>query len=582
MKPEKTKYSLRDLKGLWPYLKPEAALLGFCLVLMLGSTGVQLARPWILRLIVDDAVPHADYHLMGGGAGAFLGLLLAGIAISWLKTLKMAEIGIRVVNRLKGALFSHVLHLPAGFFHKHNAGWLVSRIESDTEELKHFCSHLTLHMFTDFLTFAGILVTVYLTSPQLAMGVFPVVVVLLVLIFYFFGKIRARFDQARTAYADLTGFVSEHLGAVFLIQLYGREKQVLNALDEKAERRTATEKMASLLSYGFWSLFLFISQGVLLGVLIYFGAHQVMSQKMSLGTLIMLVEFARQMVGPLRSLGENISQLQRSSVSARRVLGLMDLEVEETRNLPEAPAIQKLQFQQVDFAYEEGKPVLRNVSFTLPRGTRMALVGSSGGGKSTTIQLLCRFLNPTGGDLLLNGVNLGNYSLKSWRQKVGLVLQDIHLFPGTVMDNLKAMDPEISDQKVMESARLLGAEDFILKLPEGYQTVLSERGANLSMGQRQLLSFVRAMARDPELLILDEATASMDPKTERYLQNALQILLHGRTAVLIAHRLSTVRHADCILVIEKGEIVERGNHEELVEHKGRYFELVQLQAGKAA
>jgi len=557
----------------------------FAFLMMMTLTGLMVSRPVILRSIIDNVTGPKDQELMLFHAALFVGILVLAMCISYWQSMMMARVGLEIVSLIKTNLFSRVLKLSLHFFNSHKVGWLISRVEGDTEQLRNFCSHLTLRIVADICLFFGVLGIMVTTDPGVAIRVMPMMIFLMVLIFACSKKISEYFSQARSRYAELSGSLAEYLQAIFLIQLYDRKSQVLEELQKKSLARMDAENRASLFSNAFWGFFLFMTEGVLIAILVGYGVHQVRSSSMSLGTLVMMLEFSRQMAQPLHAIGENFHALQKSAVSASRVFKILNEKTEEeliqTSETKEAPALLSLRFDNVSFAYSSDKLVLKGISFDLKKGSRTALVGASGSGKSTTIQLLCRYFEPASGRILLNGENYSEFSISSCRQKIGLVLQDIFLFPGSVLDNIRVLDESISEEKVLNALDQIGGSYLLQKLPMGIQTELTERGSNLSMGERQLLSFARALCMEPELLILDEATASMDTYTERVLQRALETLLRDRTSVIIAHRLSTIRSADQILVFEQGEIVERGNHDSLMGLDGKYSELIKMQTSVA-
>ncbi len=576
-----SRHSFRDLRALLTYFYPHRFRMLMAFVMMMSLTALLVSRPVILRSIIDNVTGPKDQEMMVVHASLFVLILILAMFISYWQSMMMAKVGLEIVSLIKTNIFERVLKLSLHFFNAHKVGWLISRVEGDTEQLRNFCSHLTLRIVADICLFFGVLGIMIMTDFGVALRIMPIMILLMVLIFLCSGKISEYFSQARSRYAELSGSLAEYLQAIFLIQLYDRKSQVLSELEKKSVARMKAENSASLFSNAFWGFFLFMTEGVLIAILVGYGAVQVQSGQMSLGTLVMMLEFSRQMAQPLHAIGENFHALQKSAVSASRVFKILGEKTEDelipNPGIASAPPLQNLSFENVSFAYEVDKLVLKDISFDLKRGSRTALVGASGSGKSTTIQLLCRYFEPASGSIKLNGLEYSSFSIASCRKKVGLVLQDIFLFPGSVLDNIRVLDERITEEQVLNALNQIGGYYLIQKLPQGIHTELTERGSNLSMGERQLLSFARALCMEPELLILDEATASMDSYTERVLQRALETLLKDRTAVIIAHRLSTIRTADQILVFEQGEIVERGDHEALMRLDGKYSELIRMQ-----
>jgi ATP-binding cassette subfamily B protein len=504
--------------------------------------------------------------------------------------------------------------MDLSFFNKHKVGWLLSRVESDTEQLKQLCSHVTARLFTDALVFVGIAVMLLISDFDVALPMVLVVFLLLAFVLRFLDWIRHIYDRLRSCYADLTGFISEYVQGIQIIQLYNREDDIEAELKDKSDALYDAQVKSNFYAYGFWAFFAFFTETVLIVIILYLGIGKYMAGTMSLGKLVMFIEFARQMTWPLHSLSENLNQIQRSFVAANRIFNLLDEKTGVPSNLCDDGGFHSpelIEFSNVSFCYgtkeaaarklaeksqdsplvalvheahmsgdkdEKLEWALRGINFKIKKGEKIAIVGPSGSGKTTTANLLCRFYDPTGGSILIDGKELSELSPQVWRRSIGLVLQDICLFPGTVDDNLRALDPEISKDRIRAAAKELGAHKFIERFQNGYETELAERGVNLSQGERQLLSFTRALVFDPQIMILDEATSSIDRHTEMILQKALDKLLEGRTAVIIAHRLSTIRNADRILVFNEGTIVEDGSHDELIACNGLYKRLYSLQS----
>ncbi len=566
------------LLELLPYLRDHRRELFQAILLVLALTAVTLAQPIILRFVIDHAVPHSDYRALISYSALYMGLLGLGVFLSYRQILLVSAMGLSIVNDLKRELFERILSLELTFFNKNRVGWILARIESDSEELKQFFSHVSVRLLSNLLTFVGIVCILLFSDFQIAMAMLVVCAIMLVCIIFFLARMKKIYNEVRESYARVSGFLAEYVQGVFLVRLFGRQAQVESELEKVGEARYQTELRASKFEYGFWSVFTFFSETQLIAAVLLFGIPQVQQGTMSLGKLIMFLEFARRMIWPLLHFSESFNTIQRSLVAARRILELkvQPGEICESDQVyPSGEQIEELRFENVNYHYEPENLVLNRIQLTVKQGERIALVGPSGGGKSTFASLLCRFFDPTEGRILVNGRDLAGIERTSWREKIGLVLQDSYFFPGTILENLRVQNQEITEERVREAARNLGTHEIIEKL--GYSRVLEERGRNLSLGERQLLSFTRALVQDPEILVLDEATASMDPHTENLIQEALDKLMEGRTAVLIAHRLSTIRHVDRILFLENGKIQEQGTHDTLVGLRGRYYRMFSLQ-----
>lgn len=574
----------QTIRHLLPYFRPH---LGSLLIVLLCTsllTGSALLRPHILKFIIDEAVVNQSYEQLHQAFLLFVGVLAAGIGLGYGQIKVSANIGLSIVQQLKQELYSHVLRLDLSHFNQNQVGWYLSRVESDTEQLKQFCSNITVRMLLDAFTFFAILITLYLTDPQIASWMGGILIILLCLVMLLMTRIRPLYDVVRTRYAKLTGFLSEYIHGAEIIQVFNRNKEVQKELEILGQERYDSEIKASFAEYGTWALFSFVTETCLFAVILYFGLAKIHSGEMSLGTLILFLEFSRQMTWPIHSLSENFNRLQRSTVAAQRVFSLLHTQ-DKVKDLVLDPggkiSFDKIELEKVFFQYNEDEWAIEDLNLSFQKGEKIAFVGASGGGKSTTINLLCRFYDPVTGSILVDDEDLRLRSLSAWRRSIGLVLQDVFLFPGTVLDNLRAFREDISRDSVIWAAKELGSHRYIEKFPDGYDTVLQERGANLSQGERQLLSFTRAWIAQPELLILDEATANIDPYTELILQESLDRLLAGRTAVVIAHRLTTIEKVDRIYVMSKGKLVESGSHQELLQRKGEYFDLFELQKENA-
>jgi ATP-binding cassette subfamily B protein len=553
------------------------------LVMLLVTTGTILARPVLIKLIIDKAIASGTKTELFYYSGIFFLLLVVGVIVGYAQIVVMSKIGLKIINKIKSELFNHVLNLDLAFFDKNQTGWLISRVESDTEQLKNFCSHITITLITNVLMFAGIIVILYISNPLITMYMIVVLIFLFMMIFFFLWKIRTVYEAVREKYAMLTGFISEYVQGISIIQHYNQSESIRLELKKKSEERYLSEVRASTYEYGFWAFVLFLVETVLLSIILYFGITDVINGKMSIGTLIMFIEFSRQLTWPIITFSEIFNSIQRAFVSGERIFSIMDKipkikdDVEDDENDLD---VESISFKDINFSYKKGEQVLKNINFTVKKGEKIALVGASGSGKSTTANLLCRFYDPDDGEIIVNNKNLKEFSLKKWRRSIGLVLQEIYFFPGTILDNIRVLDKTIGEEEVKENAKKMKVHEYIEKMHEGYDTELVERGGNLSVGEKQLLSFTRALSFNPSILILDEATASVDPYTEKTIQEGIEKLLDNRTAIIVAHRLSTIRNVDKILVFDNGEIVERGNHDQLMEKKGIYERLYSLQFTK--
>lgn len=568
-----------------PRLHPYRGTLLLAVVLMLLSVVTDLASPLILRRLIDGVIPAAMKDGQIGGilltAGLYLGLFLVGAAASYAQALLVARMGLSLVTRLKRDTFEHLLNLGMDYFDANPPGRLMARVESDAERLQMLFSEVALAMARSSLLLTGTLTVMFISGWKITLGLVGLLLPVVIGGLFFLGFLRRVYATVRRLYARLTTFVTEYVQAVPVLQVFGRTTWTMEKLRAVNRERYNAEKRAAFFEYGFWSFFFSLEVVAVMMILrLGFGASAVVAG-MTLGTLVLFVEYTRRLFFPLLMFAEQIQFLQRAFASADRVFGILSTEstvADAPGTLDHLPRDWKtLTFDHVTFDYAGGSRALEDVSFTVRRGETVALAGPSGGGKTTVTSLLLRFYEPSSGAIRLDGVDIRGFSLSAWREAIGLVLQDIHLFPGTVGDNLRVFADGIPDERLAGAVSSLGADEILTRLSKGLGTDLAEGGQNLSMGERQLISFARALVRDPQILILDEATSSVDPGTERKLQESVERLRHGRTSLVVAHRLSTITAADRILVLQRGHLVEEGTHRELYERDGIYRGLFDLQ-----
>ncbi|MDD2717665.1 MAG: ABC transporter ATP-binding protein [Candidatus Wallbacteria bacterium] len=573
--------SIPFLKRLLPYfgLQKKRLILSFITVIVI--TCVQLCRPMILRYIIDKAIPHKDLQMALNAGLLFVLCLIVGAAFGYLQTLILSRAGMEIIRELKSRVFSHVLSQGMSFFDKNQPGKLLSRTESDTDKLKDVFTQMTMALLTTSFMLIGILAIILREQPGFGIWLVILSPILLFCFHFYLAFIFKQYTLIREKNAELTGYIAEYVQGVPLIQLYSIKQAACKMLLFYQNEKVRLEMKANFVDTCiFWSAFSFISEVLVFIWLFIYSCGKIFQNQMSIGTMVMYFELTRQFFYPLLGLLQTFSQLQSSVASGNRIFELFDTRSEVLDNIQTEEKVRfsgSINFENISFSYAL-EPVLKNVSFEVKKGEHLAIVGASGSGKTTCTNLLLRFYDPQSGRITIDGRDIRSYRLSDLRRDISLVLQEIYLFPGTIMENLKFSDTSLSDERVIEAARLLGAHEFIARKPDGYNTVLSERGGNLSLGERQLLSFTRALIKDPEILILDEATSSVDVITEHRLQESLKKLMEGRTAIIIAHRLSTIRNADKILVFENGEIVEQGRHDDLLARGGIYDRLIKIQA----
>jgi ATP-binding cassette, subfamily B, multidrug efflux pump len=575
------------LARLVPLFRHEIRPLVVGALLLLALSAAALGGPLILRLLIDDGIGKSppdtsDRQLVILLGAAYAVLYIGSFCMSYVQTVITSRMGLRILTKLKARLFRHVLDMPVSFFSRFTPGKLLTRVESDTETMKQLISLAALQLLQNLVMVLGTVIVLFVIDWRVTALLLLGVPVITFFVLWFLKFIRKYFKAIRASVAALTGHVTEYVQGVETVRHYGYQKRASEKLAALNLRRYRLDTKTQFMEYPFWGAF-HTSRHVALGVVLLIGMPAVVEGTMTLGTLILFVEFIRRIMWPLIALSEFANFIQRAFVSFERVFEILSMpterdgEPDDDDDRPPPSFDREIRLENVTFEYEEDHPVLRNVSFSLRKGERVALVGASGGGKSTLVNLLLRFHDPKDGAVLLDGRDAKEIPRLAWRKLIGLVLQDVYLFPGSIRENLDLQANGGTDERLHEAARLVRADHLLERMGEGLDSVLVERGANLSQGERQLLSFARALAADRPVLVLDEATSSVDPYTERLIQEGLERLLEGRTSLIVAHRLSTVVNADRILVVQRGEIVEEGPHAKLYAQDGLYRKLFDLQ-----
>ena len=567
------------LRRVHPYVRPHLSVFSLAFALALAGVWLVLLQPIVFKHIVDVDFPQGDLGGLLRSALAYLALLAGGTLAGGLATVLLGRGGVEVVNVIKQDLFAKALELGLPWVESKPVGTLVSRIESDSQRLVSLTSTMAVRILSALVMILGSLVVVARVDRRLfliSLAFMPLMVAGTLLIF---SRLRRRFREERRQYARITGEVAELVPAARLIQALGVERWAEGRLAGRNRSYTRFVVRLNLLEYGLWNG-MGLTQILMTGLALWLGSGWIADGSMSAGTLVMFAQYAAMIYWPVIELSEQLAEIQRAGGAADRIFTMLDTPATvpapaAPRPLPERPG--RLEFRGVAFAYEAGKPVLEDFNLVVKPGETVALVGPTGSGKSTILNLATRLRDVTQGAILLDGADIREYEPQAYRRLFGLVLQDLYLFPASVAENLRAFRAEIDDERVRQAARVAGIEEEILRRPQGFQTVLAERGADLSYGQRQLLALARALAVAPPILVLDEATSSVDPRTERRIQRTLAALTEGRSTLVVAHRLSTVRHAHRILVIKAGRVVEQGTHDELLAKDGHYAELLRTQ-----
>lgn len=582
MKKEKITGKIVDLKVLkrllgfiGPYKGP------FYLLVLLTITTAVLGpvRPWIIQIIIDDHIAIGDYQGLVDMTLLLLGLLLLHAIVQYSHTYLSGWIGQNIIKDIRIQLYRHLLKLRLKFFDNTPIGRLVTRNISDVETLAEVFSQGIAAMSGDILTILFILIFMFAEDWKLTLISLSTLPILIISTYIFKEKIKDTFNRVRNAVSNLNSFVQEHITGMSVVQIFNNEEEEYRKFKEiNKEHRRAN--IRSVLYYAVYYPVAEIIGASSIGLLIWYGAGAVMKGAIpEVGVLISFIMYINMFFRPIRMIADRFNTLQLGIVSTDRIVKLLDSKefLSDDGSYQADSLAGKVTFEKVWFAYNHQEYVLRDISFDVAPGQAMALVGATGAGKSSVINLLSRFYDINRGEIKVDDVSIADYKLSNLREHIGVVLQDVFLFSDTIAANITLGNNDIPFEKIVEAAELVGAKKFIERLPGGFNYNVMERGSTLSVGQRQLISFVRAMVYDPKIIVLDEATSSVDSETEELIQFAIEKLMKGRTSIVIAHRLSTIQKADQILVMDRGEIKERGSHDELLEMNGYYTQLYHMQ-----
>jgi len=499
--------------------------------------------------------------------------------LSYLQILLLSRLGIKIITKFKGDVFSHLLKLPVSWFNKQPVGELIARVESDSERVKVLFSDLSITIIGNVLFFIGGFIILFILQWKITIYILPAIILCGIGYWFLFRYLNKFFRQIRERYAVITAKITDYVQGIQMIQALNQEKRALKDVEKASKEKKKIEVHTQMIEYSSQSIFSFMINVVFIIIVILVSAPKIIAGTLTVGILIVFIQYIYQLVWPLMQISENVMQIQRSFASLKRILELTELPSEDDiftgMRLPVFE--QEIKFENVWFAYKENEWVLKDVSFTIPKGKKIALVGASGSGKTTTVSLLCGFYPVEKGRILIDGVPLSEMNFREWRKKIGLILQDVYLFPGSILENVRVYNDQIDEEKVQKAISIVQLDEFIRKLPEGINAELAERGQNISQGEKQLVSFARALAFESEIIIMDEATASIDPQTEAKIQRSMENLLAGKTALIVAHRLTSVLDADEILYFSDGRITARGKHNELLQKSPEYQKLVELQ-----
>ena len=569
---------LRRVMGLVKPYKKRFYLAVAIAILMAILTPV---TPLLIQITVDKYVMAGNWNMLLTMTGILMGMLLFQGALTYNFTYNTNWLGQSIVRDLRTRVYQHVLSLNLRHFDRTPIGVSVTRTINDVEAINDIFAEGVITILSDLLTLIAVLSMMFYSSWQLTLVTLSVLPLLLVSAYFFKEGIRKSFTEVRNQVARLNTFLQEHISGMTVVQVFNAEEREM----KKFRAINKDHRTANIRGIWYYSIFfpaVEIISAMALGLLVWYGANEVIKDKATIGTIISFIMYINLMFRPIRMLADKFNTLQMGMVASDRVFKLLDNkdQMPDTGTKLALDVKGDLRFDKVYFAYDVENFVLKNVSFNVKAGETLAIVGATGAGKSSIINILNRFYEIQKGTIELDSVNIRDYELSSLRSKIGLVLQDVFLFSGSIMDNITLRNPLITREQVHHAAELCGIADWIERLPGQYDHNVMERGATLSIGQRQLISFVRALVYDPRILILDEATSSIDTESEQLIQGAIEKLIQGRTSIIIAHRLSTIQHANKILVLDRGEVMEMGTHEELLELNGFYKNLYELQFRK--
>jgi len=569
------------LKRLYKFVKPYQGRFYFLVFLTLALAVLAPARPFVIQKAIDNPIAQGDFQGLINMTLILVGLLIMQAVVQYGHTYLSGWLGQFIIRDIRIKLYRHLLSLRLKFFDKTPIGRLVTRNVSDVETLSDVFSQGLAAMIGDILQILFILGMMFAMSWKLTLVSLATLPLLFLSTYIFKEKVKVAFNEVRNAVSNLNSFVQEHVTGMSIVQIFTAEKKEY----ESFKNINNEHKKANIRSVLYYSIYFPVAeviQATGIGLLVWYGAKGVVNEVetgITLGMLIAFILYIQMFFRPIRLIADRFNTLQMGIVSSSRILNLLDNKENIPNNGNYIPERIKgdISFKNVEFAYNEEDVVLKNISFEVKEGQSVALVGATGAGKSSVINLLSRFYDIQKGEITLDGKDLKEYDLSALRKNIGVVLQDVFLFSDTILYNITLGNPKISLEEVKAAAELVGARKFIERLPGGYDYNVMERGATLSVGQRQLISFVRAMVYNPKIIVLDEATSSVDTDTEEMIQNAIEKMMKGRTSIVIAHRLSTIQEADKIIVLDKGEIKETGTHQELLEKGGFYHQLHNMQ-----
>jgi ATP-binding cassette subfamily B protein len=573
------KFDWDILKRILKLARPYKRLFAGVAILAVVIAPVSAIRPYLINIIVDDYIFNSDIPGMIRMSMVFVGAVLLDVLLQYVFIYSTNLLGQQVIRDLRVRVFQHILSLKLRFFDKTPIGTITTRTINDVEAINNVFAQGVVTIVADILSIFAILALMFMTSVKLTLICLITMPLMMLATYVFKEKVKASYQRVRTQISKMNAFLNERITGMRIVQIFNAEKQE----QEKFRQINRTYTKANLDAILYYAVFypvVEIISALSLALLVWWGAGGYISGSVTFGALVAFPMYLNMLFRPIRMLADKFNTLQMGMVAADRVFNVLDNtdRIENSGKIYIEKLEGDIKFEDVSFSYDDENYVLHDINFEVKEGSTLAIVGSTGSGKSTIINILNRFYEIQKGTISINGTDIRDFNLDSLRSRIAIVLQDVFLFNGNVLENISLRNEDISREKIIQAAKSIGADAFLEALPNGYDYKVMERGANMSMGQRQLISFVRALVFDPDILILDEATSSIDTETEAIIQNAIEKLIQKRTSIIIAHRLSTIRNADKILVLDKGRIKEFGSHDELMKREdGHYRHMIEMQ-----
>ncbi len=574
-----SKYKGNALLRLLSYAKPYAFWMTLALILVLILTWFDLYRPILIGDAINLFEANGDYDVIVSTAIKYSIVLALGLVFNIAQTWILQKTGQNIILQVRKELYVHIQSLSSRYFDLTPVGKLVTRVSNDVEALNEMYSDILVKLFRNIVKIIGLAVVMLVYDYKLALFSFILLPIVILLTVLFRRMARKIYRIYRTRLTDLNTFLSEHLSGMRIIQIFGREERKYEEFHDK-NKKLYRASYNEMFIFAVFRPLMYILSVLSLMIVLWVGSKEVFASVISVGTLYIFSNYIQSFFDPIQELAEQFSTLQSSIASAEKIFTIMDedFSIDEIENPVILPEIKgRIEFDHVWFAYDDENYVLRDVSFVIEPGQKVAFVGATGAGKSSILNLIGRYYDIQKGHIYIDGVDIKELSKKQLRSAIGQMQQDVFIFEGDIEYNIRLHDEDITDEDVKKAAEYVNASRFIEKLPGGYNEPVTERGATFSAGERQLLSFARTLAHKPSILVMDEATANIDTETEILIQEALEKLMEGRTTIMVAHRLSTIQHADCIMVMHKGKIREQGTHQELLAQDGIYKKLYELQ-----